>query len=341
MKKKIILIISAILFLSGCATYKVQKGKAPYDQGYVVVRKNKILPEYTVGSNNSVPDKQIAEERFHRRRKTVEYYYKKLGYIENSFKGMFVDPPTYLIKTIFGLFSMPVIAVKDYKYNHSPKYKEKVDQFDEIEYKAEKEHIKEIKDKLNAYIQEDLKKEPVVNVGVAAPVLIPTPALVSSPVLATAPTAEPAPSLAQAPPSESALAPEPVLTPVQAVPEETKETVTTPVIEEKVVKEVVPTIEVKPQVSYIAPVAVITAKPMKGASPFTVQFSGARSYSSKSKIVAYLWDFGDGDTSARRNPSNTYWSTSYGSRIFTATLTVTDNLGQSAATSINIEVVTK
>ena len=89
------------------------------------------------------------------------------------------------------------------------------------------------------------------------------------------------------------------------------------------------------------PTAVITARPLKGFSPLTVQFYGSKSSSSNGRIVAYSWDFGDGDTSTKKNPINTYWSTTYGSRKFTAALTVTDNKGQTATTNAGIEVLSR
>jgi len=88
------------------------------------------------------------------------------------------------------------------------------------------------------------------------------------------------------------------------------------------------------------PVPVITAKPIKGYSPLIVKFSGQKSYSKNGKIVSYNWDFGDGDTSAKKNPENTYWSTTYGPRNFSVTLTVKDAAGLTSSTTSIIEVST-
>jgi len=95
-------IIPATLLLSGCATYSFQKGQSPYNKGYVAARYGRVIPEYTLGKDNSVPDEQIARERFRRRRVEVESYYKQMGYIENRFKQMFVDPPVFIVNSIFG-----------------------------------------------------------------------------------------------------------------------------------------------------------------------------------------------------------------------------------------------
>lgn len=89
------------------------------------------------------------------------------------------------------------------------------------------------------------------------------------------------------------------------------------------------------------PVAVIVAQPSKGSSPLKVNFFGQKSYSKSGKIVAYDWDFGDGDTSTKKNTQNTYWSATFGSRSYTATLTVRDDKGSTSTTSATIEVITK
>jgi PKD repeat protein len=89
------------------------------------------------------------------------------------------------------------------------------------------------------------------------------------------------------------------------------------------------------------PKAVIVAKPQKGYSPLVVHFNGTKSTSSGARIVSYSWDFGDGDTSNKPKPVNMYYSGSYEPRHFTATLTVRDNKGNSATTSLDIEVLNK
>ena len=67
--RKMILLVLLVVFLSGgCATYKFQRGKTPYDKGYVVSRDDKIIPEYTIGENNSVPNLELARERFKKRK---------------------------------------------------------------------------------------------------------------------------------------------------------------------------------------------------------------------------------------------------------------------------------
>ncbi|MFA5149306.1 MAG: PKD domain-containing protein [Candidatus Omnitrophota bacterium] len=325
-KIQVFIVLSA-LFLSGCATYSVQKGESPYNKGYVVARYGRVLPEYTLGKDNSVPDEQVARERFQRRKKQVEAYYKKMGYIENRFKQNFIDPPIFMLQAAIGVLRMPAVAIRDYKYNHDPQYKEKIDKQEDAEYKAEKERVKAIKDQLSAYIQEDLQKEDSVP-GSAK--VIP-PAQVAE---------DKAPAVAAAKIEEKAVPPpvkaeEKVEPPVAAKDGEKTEPLPAARVKEKPVQKKA----VKPQITYKAPKAVIIARPVKGASPLKVQFYGSRSSSPNGRIAAYAWDFGDGDTSAQRNPINTYWSATYGSRQFTATLTVTDNKGMAASTSMVIEVI--
>ncbi|MBU0548585.1 MAG: PKD domain-containing protein [Candidatus Omnitrophica bacterium] len=303
--RKIVLLLVLLSLLSGCATYKFQKGPAPYEKGYVVSYDGKLIPEYTLGQDNSVPGLVLAKERFNRRRATVEYYYKKMGQIEARIREFFWDPPAMLVDLIGGLLRWPFVAVADYKYNHNLKYKEKVDQLDEQRDELEKVRINNLKAKLKIYIDGDLvkefaQKEPPVSEIVVSPQQAPVTAAPASPVAVIIPDKA-----------------------KRAVPKEKKKV-----------------LPVEP-VNLEPPVAVIIAKPIKGPSPLQVNFNGAKSYSKSNRIVSYVWDFGDGDASIKNNPVNTYWSTTYGSRNFTATLTVKDEKGQTASTSTNIEVIAK
>ena len=286
--KKITSILFAVLFLSGCATYKFQKPASSGSQGYLVSYDDKPILEYTVGKEKSLPDLTLAKERFKRRRHTVEYYYKKTGQIESRFKEFFWDTPGMFVDFLGGILRWPFIAIADYKYNHNPKYKERADKLDEEKDALEKARVNNLKEKLNAYIDEDLVKEDLPQ----APVLAAVPKVVA-----------------------------PALKP--------QEKVLPPVVPQPIVPQPV---EIK---------AIIIAKPAKGYSPLKVNFSGQKSYSKPGKIISYLWDFGDGDTSTKKNPENTYWSTTYGPRNFIATLTVRDEAGNRSSASTIIEVITK
>lgn len=156
---KIPVLLMLIIFLSGCATYKFDYGKAPYDKGYVACRDNYPILEYTVGKDNSVPELNLAKERFNKRRKIVEHYYKKMGYIENHFKMAFWDPCVMFLKLIGGVFRLPFIAVSDYRYAHNPEYKAKMDRLEEVKEALQEAQIRKLKQELNVYIQKDLEQE--------------------------------------------------------------------------------------------------------------------------------------------------------------------------------------
>ena len=156
--KKLSVVFLFVIFLSGCATYKVQQVSSAQPGGFVVSRHNKIIPEYTIGVNNTYPDQVLAKERFKRRRVRVESYYKQMGFMDSRFKQFFVEPPTVLFQFVPG-FPYTFIAFSDYKYNNDPKYKEKIDKLEDEEYNAEREKINRLKDELKEYIKEDLNSE--------------------------------------------------------------------------------------------------------------------------------------------------------------------------------------
>jgi len=78
-----------------------------------------------------------------------------------------------------------------------------------------------------------------------------------------------------------------------------------------------------------APSASFTMTPSFGVVPLIVQFDAAASHDSDGQIVAYHWDFGDGQSGSDVNVSHTYTSTGN----FYARLTVTDNSGLQASTT--------
>ncbi len=82
------------------------------------------------------------------------------------------------------------------------------------------------------------------------------------------------------------------------------------------------------------PTADATAKPTAGPSPLTVDFSSARSTDPEGSIVGYRWDFGDGETSSRANPTHTFAENG----VYKVTLTVTDSGGLTASDSVEIVV---
>jgi len=315
-----------VIFLSGCATYKFQRGQEPYDKGYVALRDDYLMPEYTIGPNNSVPDDLgLAKQRFAQRRRIVENYYKRMGYIENRFKMAFWDPPVMFMKFAGGILRLPFIAVSDYRYNHNPAYKERIKKIEEDKDAIEEERIQGLKDRLNTYIQGQLARQeglnmalpaeyPEVQAAVGKGEITPIPeAVVKKEAVAEK---EPAPLERQE-----------ITTSASAMPaEQAPANKPTPA---------------KPVISASIPLAIIEAHPVKGVSPLRVRFSGDRSHSASGRIVSYHWDFGDGDTSAKANPVNTYWSGSLAPKDFTIILTVEDSKGNTATATAVIEVLNR
>jgi glucose/arabinose dehydrogenase len=82
------------------------------------------------------------------------------------------------------------------------------------------------------------------------------------------------------------------------------------------------------------PTADATADPTGGSAPLKVTFSSKRSTDPEKSIVSYQWDFGDGATSSKANPTYTYKENG----VYSAKLTVTDSAGATASDSLEIAV---
>lgn len=154
-------LVFSCALIAGCAPYRIEKGiKKPYDQGYVATREGKVILEYTVGADNKVPDDfELARERFQRRRRTVEDYYKKMGVIENRLKENVVDRLVFFWGIVGAVFNTPVRVVSEYRYNHNPEYRAKVDKLIQEQEAAAKKRLEELRAELAAYIAEDLRRE--------------------------------------------------------------------------------------------------------------------------------------------------------------------------------------
>lgn len=326
MKRTIVFFLS-LFFLSGCATYKFKHGTPPYDKGFVASRDGYTIVEYTVGKDNSVPeDLKTAKERLHKRRRVVEDYYKKMGYIENRFKRAIADPAVMCVKLIAGIFRLPFIAVSDYRYDHNPAYRERVKKIEEEKDLREETRIASLKQKLSLYIQGSLAREKPVVVKAVPEVKVEQVSKAESveQELAHLETM-----------NQQASAAETALEPAAAQKEQR------PAVKAPKPKAVKPKPEKKKPVNKGEPRAVIHASPKKGYSPLTVHFSGAGSRSPSGRIVSYYWDFGDGDTSTLHRPRNTYYSGLSEPQSFTVTLTVKDSLGNTATSSAEIDVLNK
>ncbi|MEL6254133.1 MAG: NPCBM/NEW2 domain-containing protein [Bacteroidota bacterium] len=83
------------------------------------------------------------------------------------------------------------------------------------------------------------------------------------------------------------------------------------------------------------PVTVFSAFPISGDGPLTVSFdASATSDPENDPITSYSWDFGDGNSGTGPNPSHIYGVQG----TFRATLTTTDNQGNSSINFVNINV---
>lgn len=82
------------------------------------------------------------------------------------------------------------------------------------------------------------------------------------------------------------------------------------------------------------PVASASASPTSGIAPLLVNFSSSGSSSPDGGKLTYRWDFGDGGTSTKANPSYTYRNPGN----YTAKLTVTDRLNSGATATVAITV---
>jgi hypothetical protein len=82
------------------------------------------------------------------------------------------------------------------------------------------------------------------------------------------------------------------------------------------------------------PTASISATPLSGKPPLTVNFTGSRK-DIDGTVVSYTWNFGDGGTSNQQSVSHTYESPG----SYTATFKVTDDKGATGNANVTINVL--
>ena len=365
--KKFYYMAVCVFLLSGCASYKFQRGKSPYDAGYVVYRDNFPLVAYTAGPGNSVPsDLTVAQERFKRRRQAIEGYEKKMGNMDSRLKQAFWGYPVMMVKVVTGIFRLPFIAANDYRYGHNPRYRQKVQEARDKADLDEETRTQKLKKAEEDFITKDLEVEGLVqerSTAAAEPLSISSQA--QAPVKETAPEAKIAvpaqASLAEPQPTQEVAQLEHAVVEKKSALEQVETNVALPAqdaapaeaLKPKPVKKVkapkAPAVKKQKTValrknvleSPVVIKAVIIAKPVRGYSPLRVAFSAGRSKSTSGRLVAYSWDFGDSDTSLKKNPTNTYWSASVEPQRFTVTLTVSDDKGNSDIATQEIEVLNK
>ena len=84
------------------------------------------------------------------------------------------------------------------------------------------------------------------------------------------------------------------------------------------------------------PVAIFSVEPEQGTSPLEVGFDATSSTSPGASILAYSWEFGNGATGTGATVLHTFHSAA--ERVFTVTLTITDDQGRQATASAAILV---
>jgi C1A family cysteine protease len=84
----------------------------------------------------------------------------------------------------------------------------------------------------------------------------------------------------------------------------------------------------------LPPTAVVNATPVGGNIPLDVVFDGSASYDGDGNIASYTWNFGDGTAGVGAICGHTYTLAG----TFTATLTVTDNVGAQSTATVKITV---
>jgi hypothetical protein len=82
-----------------------------------------------------------------------------MGYIENRFKMVSMDPAIMFLKVVAGVFRLPFVAISDYRYGHNPRYREKIRKLEEAQDAREEARIKKFQESLDSYIQQDLSRE--------------------------------------------------------------------------------------------------------------------------------------------------------------------------------------
>ncbi len=151
MNKKQLIVACVIIsiLLSGCNPYRFVKIEkvSEVKPGYYVSRRSTFIDELVIDEKGNHPqDLSIAEQRFKRRRKTVENWYKR--YYPDFLEG---SPIITSVKSFFSIFFLPLIWVGLSIYEPSEKGFEK-----------QRKKYQNAEEKMLRYIQEDCRKENLI-----------------------------------------------------------------------------------------------------------------------------------------------------------------------------------
>jgi PKD repeat protein len=94
------------------------------------------------------------------------------------------------------------------------------------------------------------------------------------------------------------------------------------------------TLRLAPSGANVPPSASFTVNPASGPPSTSFAFNGSPSTDTDGTIVSFAWDFGDGSNETGASPTHTY----AGQGVYTVTLTVTDNQGDTGTTSSSVLV---
>ncbi|MFQ5681303.1 MAG: hypothetical protein ACE5GG_04565 [Candidatus Omnitrophota bacterium] len=148
-----------VLCFSGCAHYKYFSDAKGYGKGFVVSRNGTVIPEYTFGKEKDFPgDVELARARFRRRRRKVEYFYKKMDFLYHPFWTS-LSYPYALVGMVFGVMRFPFIIIADYRYEHDAVYRMKVDNLQAQRSRRENQRRLRWRRALGEFIKQDLERE--------------------------------------------------------------------------------------------------------------------------------------------------------------------------------------
>ena len=149
-------------FASGCATYKILES-SDYD-GYVYSRSANVIPEYTTDGDAKAPaDKDLAKTRFKRRCKKVEHYYRHMGYIKGVAVSYLEFIRIFLFSPVLSPLIVPIHIYQQHRYYNNPEYRAMVDKQDEKDEEMRRRKVKQMKEDLKKYIEEDMIHEGLQN----------------------------------------------------------------------------------------------------------------------------------------------------------------------------------